>query len=81
MLVTLIYFSSLTNAEVLVSKGYVRYYNDCAACRGEVLTVLPSDLTRLSLDNRGHFPDDYAHHVVDGRELPPATRGEARIPI
>ena len=90
-LVTLICFSSLTNAEDLTSKGHVRYYNDCAACHGdgargdgavgEVLTVLPSDLTRLSRDNRGQFPEDYVRRVVDGRDLPPAAHGETRMPI
>ncbi|MGR8949360.1 MAG: c-type cytochrome [Gammaproteobacteria bacterium] len=79
------------SADDLVAKGRDRYVNDCAACHGddlrgggpvrEVLTIPPSDLTQLSRDNRGEFPQDYVRRVVDGRELPPAAHGETRMPI
>ena len=91
LLLGLLGLSSVSVAEDLVSKGRDRYYNDCAACHGEtasgggsvskVLTVSPSDLTQLSRDNRGQFPEDYVRRVVDGRELPPAAHGETRMPI
>ena len=83
--------SSVTLAENLINKGRDRYYNDCAACHGEaargkgsvseVLTVPPSDLTQLTRDNRGQFPEDYVRRVVDGRNLPPVAHGETRMPI
>ena len=78
-------------AHDLADPGRERFLNDCAACHGDdgrgagpvrkVLTIPPSDLTQLSRDNRGEFPEDYVRRIVDGRDLPPAAHGETRMPI
>ncbi len=78
-------------ADDLIEQGRERYMNDCGGCHGAdargggavaaALKMPPSDLTVLSRDNAGQFPEEYVRRVVDGRELPPAAHGETSMPV
>jgi hypothetical protein len=46
-----------------------------------ILTVRPPDLTVLSKDNGGQFPEIYVRRVIDGRELPAAAHGQVEMPV
>ena len=62
----------------------------CASCHGlrgigdgpvaETLPVDMPDLTRLSKDNGGHFPEEYLRTVIDGRYVV-ALHGTRYMPI
>lgn len=61
-----------------IAVGRVTYRVYCANCHGNdargdgriasLLTVEPSDLTRLAADNGGTFPADEVRKTIDGRE-------------
>ncbi len=61
-----------------VATGAGLYFSYCAACHGleargdgemaDILTVLPSDLTRLSETNDGVFPVTDVVRQIDGRD-------------
>ncbi len=62
----------------------------CVNCHGEsgrgdgptaeVLTVKPTDLTRIRQRNAGRFPHEAIHRVIDGRDTAPG-HGRGRMPI
>ncbi|MGR9092234.1 MAG: c-type cytochrome [Gammaproteobacteria bacterium] len=89
--IALAVISLAAGADDLIEPGRDRYVNDCGGCHGAdargggavaaVLKMPPSDLTVLSRDNSGRFPEDYVRRVVDGRELPPAAHGETSMPV
>ncbi len=59
--------------------GEMEYLSNCAACHGkdakgggpvaDVLSVKPSDLTMISKNFDGKFPDEHIYKVIDGREM------------
>lgn len=75
-----------------VIPGEADYKNNCAVCHGptgkgngEAVYVLaglkPDDLTQLSKQNGGHFPDQEVYQAIDGRDDIPAHHlGEHRMP-
>ena len=89
--ITLAGTSLTVGAEDVIELGRDRYVNDCGGCHGAdargggavaaALKMPPSNLTVLSRDNSGQFPEDYVRRVVDGRELPPAAHGETSMPV
>lgn len=60
-----------------IEDGGQTYSVYCVGCHGKSgrgdgpvaaeLKVAPADLTRLSARNEGHFPQDRAYQVIDGR--------------
>lgn len=89
--VALLVISFTVVADDPAEQGRERYMSDCGSCHGAdargggtvaaALKMPPSDLTVLSRDNSGQFPEDYVRRVVDGRDLPPAAHGETSMPV
>jgi len=62
----------------LFNQGSVLYQRNCTNCHGSrakgdgqvarLLTVKPTDLTQLAVNNDGEFPAERVHKVIDGRE-------------
>lgn len=77
------------NAERL-ARGEISYRVFCSNCHGEsgrgdgpvadVLTVAPTDLTRIPADEAGHFPAERLAAIIDGR-LEVAGHGHREMPI
>jgi mono/diheme cytochrome c family protein len=75
----------------LVARGRALYVDDCGGCHGsfahgdgevaKILTIPPADLTVLSKDNGGQFPEDYVRRAIDGRDLPPTAHGQVAMPV
>ncbi len=75
----------------LTENGRALYHDDCGGCHGasgngdgtvaKALKIPPSDLTVLSKDNSGQFPEDYVRRAIDGRDLPPFAHGEIAMPV
>jgi mono/diheme cytochrome c family protein len=88
---TLVVAAATVDADDAITAGRDRYLNDCGGCHGvdargggavaAALKIPPSDLTMLTRDNSGTFPEDYVRRVIDGRELPPAAHGETSMPV
>jgi mono/diheme cytochrome c family protein len=67
-----------TGAEA-AARGKVTYRIYCRNCHGaeatgdgplaELLTVAPSDLTRITARHDGEFPEEWMKRVIDGREV------------
>ena len=59
--------------------GENEYMSNCAACHGAdakgagpvaaVLSIKPSDLTKVSTKFNGKFPADHIYKVIDGRDM------------
>ncbi len=59
--------------------GEMEYLSNCASCHGKdakgggpvaaVLSIKPSDLTMISKNFSGQFPEDHIYKVVDGRDM------------
>ncbi len=59
--------------------GENEYMSNCAACHGAdakgsgpvaaVLSIKPSDLTKISKKFNGQFPNEHIYKVIDGREM------------
>ena len=59
--------------------GENEYMSNCAACHGAdakgagpvaaVLSIKPSDLTKISTKFNGQFPEEHIYKVIDGREM------------
>lgn len=59
--------------------GKMEYMNNCASCHGKdakgggpvaaVLSIKPSDLTMISKQFSGRFPEDHIYKVIDGRDM------------
>jgi len=72
------------------SLGEIEYKEKCAICHGvdgtgngpyaEMLNVKPSDLTLLQRNNRGIFPLNQIHLIIDGR-LAEVVHGQRDMPI
>lgn len=70
--------------------GKVLYEQYCAACHGadakgsgpaaSALKQAPSDLTRISRQNNGTFPEDHFRKMMDGQESTLA-HGSAAMPV
>jgi mono/diheme cytochrome c family protein len=77
-------------SELRAKAGKEIYLLHCASCHGkggkgdgpmvEVLTVRPSDLTRLARDNGGVFPRQRVHEAIDGRREV-RSHGEREMPV
>jgi mono/diheme cytochrome c family protein len=62
----------------MAAKGRVTYSAYCSNCHGaggtgngnlaRYLTVSPSDLTRLAIENDGQFPAELVRQAIDGRK-------------
>ena len=73
-----------------VRKGQQLYRTHCASCHGtaglgngplaEYLKVPPANLTAIAARNRGVFPTEVVHQVVDGRRVV-KTHGDSTMPI
>jgi mono/diheme cytochrome c family protein len=71
-------------------KGAQLYKTHCASCHGtagrgdgpvaEFLTVRPADLTGIAARNRGAFPAEVVHRIIDGRRVL-KTHGDSAMPI
>ncbi len=78
------------NPGFLAAKGRVTYRTYCANCHGrdgtgngniaEYLTVKPANLTLISQNNDGEFPEDTVFEIIDGRK-PVRGHGGAEMPI
>jgi mono/diheme cytochrome c family protein len=78
------------NPGFLAAKGRVTYRTYCANCHGrdgtgngniaEYLTIKPADLTRISENNDGEFPQEMVFKTVDGRK-PVRGHGGGDMPI
>ena len=74
----------------MAAKGRVSYRVYCSNCHGpdargngnlaQYLTVKPSDLTRLTAENEGRFPEELLAEVIDGRR-PVRGHGGKEMPI
>ena len=74
----------------MAAKGRVTYRTYCSNCHGkdgkgdgnlaEYLTVMPTDLTQIAIENDGKFPMDEVHKIIDGRE-PVRGHGGADMPV
>jgi mono/diheme cytochrome c family protein len=74
----------------LAQSGERLYVRHCAVCHGRsgtgdgpfrgVLTIPPSDLTRIAERRGGAFPDDEIGAFVDGRFVPKA-HGTREMPV
>ena len=72
-----------TDPDVSVARGEMLFFQKCAACHGDDgkgagreslgLGAPPPDLTTLSAQNRGIFPQNFVMSVIDGfnRRHPP----------
>ena len=70
--------------------GRADYLDHCAACHGEQgrgdgplageLESVPLDLTRLSADNGGSFPETLVFQVIDGRRIT-RSHGTREMPV
>ena len=59
--------------------GEMEYMSNCAACHGRdakgggpvaaVLSIKPSNLTLISKNFSGKFPNEHIYKVIDGREM------------
>ena len=59
--------------------GEMEYLSNCGSCHGAdakgngpvaaVLSIKPSDLTMISKEFSGKFPEDHIYKVIDGREM------------
>jgi len=59
--------------------GKMEYMSNCASCHGKdakgggpvaaVLSIKPSDLTMISKQFSGKFPEDHIYKVIDGRDM------------
>ena len=78
----LLFSMSGTNAiekAVQLKLGESEYINNCAACHGAdakgggpvaaVLSIKPSDLTKISKEFNGQYPAEHIYKVIDGREM------------
>lgn len=73
-----------------VRKGQQLYRTHCASCHGiagggdgplaEYLTVPPANLTGIAARNRGVFPTEVVHRIIDGRRVLQTHRDSA-MPI
>jgi mono/diheme cytochrome c family protein len=72
-----------------IKAGRDRYLSMCSVCHGldargdgpytGLLTLPPADLTMLSENHGGRFPETYVRRVIDGREL--SVHGRRDMPI
>jgi mono/diheme cytochrome c family protein len=70
--------------------GENEYMSNCAACHGSdakgagpvaaVLSIKPSDLTKISKKFNGQFPEEHIYKVIDGREMI-NPHGDTDMPI
>ena len=70
--------------------GYFEYMDSCAACHGrdgrgdgpmaDVLKKKPKDLTRLSQENGGSFPETVIYQIIDGRRIF-LSHGSSEMPV
>ena len=70
--------------------GENEYMSNCAACHGAdakgagpvaaVLSVKPSDLTKISKKFNGQFPEEHVYKVIDGREMM-NPHGDTDMPV
>ena len=59
--------------------GEMEYMSSCASCHGKdakgggpvaaALSIKPSDLTMISKEFNGKFPEDHIYNVIDGRDV------------
>ena len=81
---SLLHFSSAQTASALddmtqLKLGEHEYMANCASCHGpmgkgdgpvaEVLSTKPNDLTEISANYSGTFPEDHIYKVVSGQEM------------
>lgn len=74
----------------LAAKGRVTYRTYCSNCHGkegegdgnlaEYLTIPPTDLTQIAIQNDGEFPAAQVHQIIDGRN-PVRGHGGGDMPI
>ena len=74
-------FSSVNalDTKTQLKLGEMEYLSNCGSCHGAdakgngpvaaVLNVKPSDLTMISKNFSGQFPEDHVYKVIDGREM------------
>ena len=78
-LVFLAHADLYAEAEVEQVIGTKEYMNNCAICHGDdgrgagpkakQLSAKPSDLTILSKENGGSFPETAVYNIIDGRRV------------
>ncbi len=76
--------------EAQLKLGENEFISSCAACHGadgkgkgpvaEVLSTKPSDLTQITNNFSGQFPDEHIYKVIDGREMI-NPHGDKQMPI
>jgi hypothetical protein len=72
-------------------RGPDLYKAYCASCHGldakgtgpmaRSLKVRPSDLTRISIRNRGVFPKNRVEKIISGEEQPATGHGSSEMPV
>ena len=83
----LIASQTLLHAETTMTQdqGKIEYINNCAVCHGtegkgdgpyaKHLTKRPTDLTALSKNNGGSFPETAVYQLIDGRRVSISDEG------
>lgn len=92
LVVMLVQLLTLVQAELLQGneEGANEYINSCAACHGidgkgngpmvDQLIKQPKDLTILSQENGGSFPETVIYQIIDGRRVN-LSHGPQEMPI
>ena len=65
--------------KIQLKLGEMEYLSNCGSCHGKdakgdgpvaaALSIKPSDLTMISKQFSGKFPEDHIYKVIDGREM------------
>ena len=73
-----------------VTTGALEYRRSCAPCHGlsgkgdgpvaAALNKKPADLTQITKEHAGKFPEDYVRNYIDGTDMIPA-HGTSDMPI
>lgn len=73
------------------AEGKIEYINNCAVCHGKEgkgdgpfinqLTKLPSNLSLLSKNNGGSFPETVIYQLIDGRRIGISDEGRKVEPF
>ena len=89
LIVSILLFLPLVHADSVLEKelGEFEYINNCAVCHGSdgkgvgpmagQLIKSPSNLTLLSKNNGGSFPETAIYQLIDGRRVVVTDEGDA----
>ena len=83
-------FAARAQTVVTTESGATLYRTYCASCHGaeargdgtvaQFLKVRPANLTQIATRNKGVFPAERVHQIIDGREIV-RPHGDSQMPI